>query len=329
MDFLTSTILSGIIYDIIKKGMKLSISNVFALYDVYKMDYSVCEEFIDKINAIDDKSDRIEYTNELLREENKYTTMFEQQLYPTNFAKRLDYVLTLMNDCGYWEEKINVEKLGEYLGFKSVNDLKQYYLKDIEPDYLFAENVAYKLGINAEWLKYGQGEPFASSLRRIYNAMDILEVDEFKDISEFVFVMDDGKYRRDIGVIIRFDKFKYSYYPRSFTFHADVGAGGASELFSVYKFLKELNRKGKMPSGVYRVSEQEHIDFFTGKVYPGSVKKYKQNGCNFLLDDFIDLYRSDEHKEQYKRMYGETFTDSQDIIKFKLKQKNEASENNG
>lgn len=31
MDFLTSTILSGIIYDILKKGMELSISNVFAL----------------------------------------------------------------------------------------------------------------------------------------------------------------------------------------------------------------------------------------------------------------------------------------------------------
>ncbi len=320
MDFLTSTILSGIIYDLIKEGMKLSINNVFVSYDVHKMDYNICEEFIEKINAIEDKNDKVEYANELLNEENKYTTLFEQQMYPTNFAKRLDYVLALMNNCGYLEEKINVERLGEYLGFKSVNDLKQYYLKDIAPDYVFIENLANKMGINVDWMKYGQGEPFASSLRRIYNATDILKREEFDDISEFIFVIDDGKYRRNLGIIIRIDKFKYSYYPRTFVFHADVGAGGASELFTVYKFLKELNRKNKMPSGVYKVSEEELINFFSGKIYPGSIKKYKQNECNFLLDDFIDLYRSEKHKEEYKSMYGETFIDCQDIIKNKLDQ---------
>lgn len=324
MDFLTSTILSGIIYDIIKKGMELSINNVFALYDVHKMDYNICEEFIDKINAIDNEKARMEYVKDVLKEENKYTTMFEQQLYLTNFAKRLDYVLALMNDCGYFEEKINVEKLGEYLGFKSVNDLKQYYIYNIEPDYTFIEDIANKLSIDKDWLTYGQGEPFTSSLRRIYDATDILEDEGFENISEFIFVMDDGKYRRNMGVIVRYETFKYSYYPRTFVFHADVGAGGASELFTVYNFLKELNRKNKMPSGVYILSERELIDYFTGKIYPGSIKKYKQNESNFLLDDFINLYRSDEHKEEYKRMYGETFIDSQDIIKAKLQQKKEA-----
>ncbi len=324
MDFLTSTILSGIIYDIIKKGMELSINNVFALYDVHKMDYNICKEFIDKINAIDNEKARMEYVKDVLKEENKYTTMFEQQLYLTNFAKRLDYVLALMNDCGYFEEKINVEKLGEYLGFKSVNDLKQYYIYNIEPDYTFIEDIANKLSIDKDWLKYGQGEPFTSSLRRIYDATDILKDEGFENISEFIFVMDDGKYRRNMGVIVRYETFKYSYYPRTFVFHADVGAGGASELFTVYNFLKELNRKNKMPSGVYKLSERELIDYFTGKIYPGSIKKYKQNESNFLLDDFINLYRSDEHKEEYKRMYGETFIDSQDIIKAKLQQKKEA-----
>jgi|GEM_PF-4699890 len=207
MDFLTSTILSGIIYDLIKEGMKLNINNVFASYDVHKMDYNICEEFIEKINAIEDKDDKVEYANELLNEENKYTTLFEQQMYPTNFSKRLDYVLALMNNCGYLEDKINVERLGEYLGFKSVNDLKQYYLNDIEPDYVFIENIANKMGINVDWMKYGQGEPFASSLRRIHNATDILKEEEFDNISEFIFVMDDGKYRRNLGIIIRIDKF--------------------------------------------------------------------------------------------------------------------------
>lgn len=320
MEFLTSTILSGIIYDLIKSGIKLSINNVFSLYDIHKMDYNTCEEFIGNINAINDKEHKVKYVSDLLNNENKYTTLFEQQLYPTNFAKRLDYILTFINDCGYWEQKINVEKLGDYLGFKSVNNLKQYYIKDVEPDYEFIENIANKLGINTEWLKYGQGEPFASSLRRIYNATDILKDNIVNDVSEFIFVIDDGDYRRDIGIIVRFDEFKYSYYPRTLVFHADVGASGASELFSVYKFLKELNELNKMPSGVYKVSEEESIDFFSGKIYPGMIKKYKQDGCNFLLDDFIDLYVNDSHKEEYKSMYGETFVNCQDLIKRKLNQ---------
>lgn len=83
MDFLTSTILSGIIYDLIKEGMKLSIKNVFASYDVHKMDYDICEEFIEKINEIENKNDKVKYADELLNEENKYTTLFEQQMYPT------------------------------------------------------------------------------------------------------------------------------------------------------------------------------------------------------------------------------------------------------
>jgi len=318
MDFLTSTILSGVIYDLIKEGIKLTIGNVFALYDSRRMDYSICEEFVENINEIGDRDHKIEYVSDLLNHENKYTTLFEHQMYPTNFAKRLDYVLTFMNDCGFWEQKINVERLGEYLGFCSVNELKQYYTRDLEPDYRFMEEVADKLGISREWLKYGQGEPFASSLRRIYSATDILKDEIFNNVSEFIFVMDDGEKRRDIGIIVRFDVFKYSYYPRTLVFHADVGCTGAAELFSVYRFLKELNRLGKMPSGIYKVTESESIDFFTGKKYPGMIKKYKFGGNNFLLDDFIDLYAGNNKKEEYISMYGETFVKCQDVVKEKL-----------
>ncbi|HDK7157789.1 TPA: hypothetical protein PTV43_002956 [Clostridium botulinum] len=317
MNFLTNTIISGTLYDLIKEGIKLSVRNVFKYDNSNKLDYTVCQEFIYKLNNIEGKNSKIEYSNKLLSEENKYTTMFEENMYMTNFAKRLDYVFTLMKDCSYCGESVNIEKLGEFLGFKSVNDLKQYYLSPKEPDYEFIKNVAEKLGVSVEWMKYGDGMPFKSSLNSIHNATEILNEKDFNNVKEYIFVINDDPHWRNIGIIRRLNHFKYDYYPRTLTFHAG-GGGGGSELFSVYRCLNELNDKGIMPSGVYKVTSEQFKQFFNGNVYPGTIKKYKQDGCEYLLDDFIDLYNTEETEKQYEDIYGEVFVKCQDIIKKKL-----------
>ena len=40
-----------------------------------------------------------------------------------------------------------------------------------------------------------------------------------------------------------------------------------------------------------------------------------------MLDDFIDLYRDDKKKEDYLIWYGQTFIDSQNLIKSCLNNK--------
>lgn len=54
---------------------------------------------------------------------------FEQELYNTEFAKRLDYIISLINQANTYGNKINLESLAESLAFPSVNELKCYYIK--------------------------------------------------------------------------------------------------------------------------------------------------------------------------------------------------------
>ncbi|WFD08770.1 hypothetical protein [Tepidibacter hydrothermalis] len=318
MDFFTSSIIGGVVYDLIKEGVKLSIKNVFGEFYSINLDGNICNEFIEEINSIEGVESKVAYSSNLLNEENRYTVMFEQDMHKTSFAKRLDYIITLMNDRSNFREKINVEKLGKILGFSSVNDLKKYYLFSEEPSYEFIENLAIKLGVNVEWMQFGLGDPFKSMLPSIYIADQILQQEDFMDVQEFIFVIDDEPCIRKLGVIRRFDKFKYDYYPHAFIFRADVGGTGESELFSVYVFLKKLNSMGKMPSGVYKVSDKQFSELFNGKVYPGSIEKYGQDGGTYLLDDFIDLYHSEEEKKKYLNWYGQGFVDCQERIKTKI-----------
>jgi hypothetical protein len=295
MDFITSSIISGIVYDLIKKGVQLTFKNVFGEFYYINLDKDICEEFIDKINNVETEERKVDYCNSLLKEENKYTIMFEENAYTTNFSKRLDYIINLINDSGYLGEKVNVEKLGKMLGFSSVNDLKKYYISTEEPSYEFIEDLAIKLGVNAEWLQYGQKEPFKSTLPYIHRADEILLQNDFNNIEEFIFVMDDGEDKRDLGIIIRFDKLRYSYYPSTFTFHAEGGS-----------------------DGIYVLNEKQFLELFKGKIYPGTVRKYGKQYCTCLLEDFICLWSSEECREKYLNWYGRVFVDSQEIIKYKL-----------
>ena len=320
MDFIVSSILSGILYDLIKSGTMLSYSNVFGKLNVSSFDYSIGNEFIDEINQVADQNKKIEYANRLLTNENKYTVMFESQLYTTNFAKRIDYVIYLMNeDRGINKNEFNLEIMGEYLGFSSVNDLKKYFLYSEEPGYGFIEEVADKLGLSSTWLKFGHGEPFESKLPSIDRAYGILNHESFDQTKELIFVISDVPYRRDIGIIRRIDKFKYDYYPSKLIFHGDVGGGGTSAIYSLYQFLRELRRRGVLPQGVYKLPEDYFNRLFRGAIYPGTIVGLRQGYVNYLLEDFIDLFTSEEKKDHYEKSYGTAFVDCQEIIKNGIK----------
>lgn len=316
MDFIVSSILSGIIYDLVKGGTLLSYSNIFGKFNTSNFDYSIGKKFIDEINQVTEQDKKIEYANKLLTNENRYTVMFESQLYTTNFAKRIDYVIYLMNEIhSINKNAFNLEIMGEYLGFSSVNDLKKYFLYAEEPRYSFIEEVADKLGLSSTWLKYGHGEPFESKLPSIDRAYGILDHESFDQTKELIFVISDSPYRRDIGIIRKTDKFKYDYYPSTIVFHGDVGGGGTSALYSLYQFLRELRRRGLLPQGVYKLPEDYFNSLFKGAIYPGSVEGLRRCYVSYLLEDFINLFTSEEKMEQYEKSYGKPFVDCQKIIK--------------
>ena len=244
--------------------------------------------------------------------------LHENKQVKSNFCKRLGSIIEMINMSNVESEHINLEIIGDMMGLESVNELNRYYYGVEEPPYEFIEKLCKVLGINEKWMKFGKETPYKNELKRYYRAEEMLE--EISSEKEILFFTIREIYRRELGVIVKKDTYIFQCYPRAFTFHADVGCGGAAELFSLYKFLKLLNYKGKMPSGVYCVSEDEFYKLLGGEIYPGLICKPNRDYFTFMLDDFIDLYANDEQKDNYIRFYDKTFVDSQSLIKGRIEQ---------
>lgn len=320
MDFFASAVLGGILYDLIKAGVtNLTTGKVFEKMYYSNIDDEKCQNFLDEINDKPDISSKIEYTNTILTTENKYTTFFERELYNTNFAKRLDYALTLINDTDGLSRKLNVESLGEILGLQSVNELKKYYITTEEPTYEFIEMVADKLGINPKWMKAGEGNIFKSELKRLHRGMELFQESDYDEIQEFIIAMLDVPYERYIVLVRRMNEVKYEYYPKALIFYRSGGGEGASQLYSVYEMLRKLDKEFKMPSGVYLLNETTYNNLLQGKIYPGSIKKERYEAG--LLDDFIRLKGFD--KQRFMNAYGKTFLDAQDCVLEEIKYRKE------
>ena len=315
MDFLTSTIISGIIYDLIKKGMELSYQGVFGGFwgNKMRLNYPIYGEFLDEINKKKTIMEKEETVNKLLKSEPMAST-FEKDLYNTEFAKRLDYIISLINQEKTFARKINLDFLAEWLGFQSVNELKCYYIENIEPDFKFIENIANKIGVNSTWLKTGiNATPFQSSIYGEDYAERILK-NEIE--GEYIFAIKDCQRRKEIIVMKRVNSIKYLVFQKPIVFHSDVGGTGMSQLCSTYRFLNELSRKdGMCLNNVHFVPEKVFEKLIEGTVYPGIVNNYSAKQKINILYDFIEINAMPTRREEYRMQYGDEFFESQEIVK--------------
>ena len=312
MDFLY-TILSSLVYDLIKTGAKLTYSAVFGNFYGNKMkrENGIYDEFIYKINEEKDEFNKQRTAASLLKTERIIAT-FEQELYNTNFAKRLDYIIYLINQNKSFDERINLEYIGEWLGFESVNELKEYYLDNKEPKYTFIENVAEKLGVNKEWLKHGTNlKPFRSVIQFKYEE-GLLQIDCGKKL---IFAIRKSESRSEILVIKEIDKLKYEVFPRPLVFHSQVGSEGRRQLYATYNFLKKVYIENQFCLNfVYFVPENVFNDLIEGKCYPGIVSEYSSDNKTWILFDFVESDRGESTK-YLSDLYGDEFVAAKNIIK--------------
>ena len=200
MDSITSIIISGLVYDLLKKGAELTFRQVFGGFygNRINQNINIYNDFLTEINNEKDLINKEKVIQEALSNKKQYINIFEHDLYNTNFAKRLDYIMFIINQSRKNKKKINLEYLGEFLGFDSVNELLKYYKYEEEPTYSFCKEVADKLGVDSEWLKNGEIDEniFTTSLPKINDAEKILENINRRDY-EFHFVMSNNKNGRE------------------------------------------------------------------------------------------------------------------------------------
>lgn len=321
MDFIVSSIIGGIVYDLVKEGYKLTLQNVFGnFYGIRKeQNIDIYNEFLRKINREEDALKKKEVIKEALTEKNQYAYIFERNLYNTNFAKRLDYIMYIINYTKKYEKSIDLEYLGEFLGYDSVNELMKYYKYEEEPTYQFCEEVANKLGVNVEWLKNGKIDEkiFKTGLPIIYEADELLEHRKSGEFT-FHFVINDDVDKREIIVIRKYNELKFEYYPCSFIFNSHVGAGGIRCLLSLYSFLCEIRKKGNEITNVHIVSKELFDNILGGKEYCGVIERYGATSLINILDDFLDICHEYPISENYGMWYGEDFLKTQEVILNKL-----------
>lgn len=318
MEFITSTIVSGIIYDLMKKGIELSYQRVFGNFWGNKMisHNTLYKEFLDEINQKKTIAEKEETIDELLNSE-PMVSVFENELYNTDFAKRLDYIITLINQEKTYNRKINIDFLAEWLGFSSVNELKCYYIGHTEPDFKFIEYVANKVGVNATWFKTGiNATPFQSIVRGEDYAERILK-NEIE--GQYVFAIKECRKRREILVMKKVNSIKYVVFPKPIVFHSEVGATGLSQLCSTYRFLVEISQQDETClNHVHFVPDDIFQKLTEGAVYPGIVNNYSAQQRINILYDFIDISVTLRSRMDYKAIYGEEFFETQELVKQRL-----------
>lgn len=278
-----------------------------------RLNASVYNEFLDEINQKKTLQEKEEIVNKRL---GSGTLAFERELYNIEFAKRLDYIILLINQANAYGNKINLEFLAESLAFPSVNELKCYYIKNKEPDFVFIEKLADKLGVNAKWLKTGiNATPFLSTIRREDREQQLLK-NEIE--GKYTFAIKDFTQRPEILLLKRVNDIKYVLFQKPFVFNSNVGSAGSEELYLLYRFLSKLFRRNELSlSDVYFVPEDIFNKMEEGTVYPGIMRNYSAGQRREVLYDFIDIEHSFWTMEECKAIYGEDFLKIQEIVKRK------------
>lgn len=317
MDSFVNIILSGTIYDLIKKGINLTFQSVFGEFYLDRVkDDSIYLEFLQEINKEKTSVKMKETAFNLLESKNKYTDVFNSELYKTKFSKRMDFLIYKMNSAG---KKINLEKLAEFLKFESANELLYYYKHDSEPTFKFCEDVAYKLGVDEEWMKHGEIDDviYKTCLPRIHEADKITKNIDLKEC-ELHFIIRDVP-QKDIVVVCKYNEYKYEYFPCVFGFNSQVGATGSRELLCLYYFIKELDLNDLY--NIHIVPNDIVDQILSGKEYCGIIEQYGAKEFIYILDDFLDIYHKALNADKYGDWYGDDFLKVQQIVSIQIKNK--------
>ncbi|HFL2484322.1 TPA: hypothetical protein ACG3H9_002370 [Clostridioides difficile] len=315
MDFFINTIISGAIYDLIKKGAIITGQIIKNNLNVQLLDDTIYDEIANRINLLSyNEKNNLEKLNNAISNNKEFSEFLNKNIiYKTEFAKRLDYIVSLLNQ-GNSYVNVNLELLGEFLGFESVNELKCYYNKCEYPTYKFIDTLAENLGINKSWLKNGNGKIFKQRLEITFMNDNYFDIIKEKNPQDIIIALLNKNNEAKLGLILRINNFKYEY-SNYLNIVCNPGETGKNQIFSIYKLIKDL-KFYKMPT-IYELSEIDFDSIFSGELYPGIVTVKGKNEL-WWVDDFLDINYHQNSKINYQNNYGEYFIHCQNIVKKKL-----------
>lgn len=282
MDYITDTILSGMMYDVIKTGFTNTVSNVRKNINTNLKDYTILEEKINIINSKQTTTEKNEYVKSL-KNDSKYISVLKEA-YPTTFSSQIDYILFLMNNkYANNDIKFTLASICEFLNFNSVNELKKFYHQNEEPEFSFIESIAEQLGVNPIWLKSNINSPY---VRQCSFYPDEMLYFDLSDIKEVYFLTTDIK-NDFVTVVLKYNDYKYTYTSYQYPLNHSVGATGANDKKALKKFIDKIDDMNKY-GGFYSLPEDIYNKLLCGKEYPGV----------FLYYDHLNTHKVEELLEK-------------------------------
>lgn len=269
-------------YDLIKKGIALSVSEVCKNINTIFNDYNIIEEKINIINSKQTTIEKNEYVKSLENDSKYILTL--KKAYPTVFSSQIDYILFLMNNkYANNDIKFTLASICEFLNFSSVNELKKFYHQNEEPEFSFIESIAERLGVNPIWLKSNINFPYVRQCS--FNPEEMLYFD-LSDIKEAYFLTTDIK-NDFVTVVLKYNDYKYTYTSYQYPLNHSVGATGANDKKALKKFIDKIDTMNKY-GGFYSLPEDIYNKLLCGKEYPGV----------FLYYNHMNTYKVEELLEK-------------------------------
>ena len=306
-------VLSNFITDFIKKCIKNNISSE-----------KIAESFrtinINELNIY--IANYVDIYSKDANEQNKAIQKIFDKDYKTNFARRLDVVIDLMNyNRNENATRVNLASLSNHLGYDSENALKKYYIYEIEPKYEEINRIANGLGVNYKWLsgELTNDEPFRNTnfYSEPLNGFRIRAQKFYNDYpynkAEYFFAMKDLYNIPEIILVRKIDEFKYESCEEPCLLYDSTGNSGRYDLAATYRLLRKMKIDKKCDSDTVCFLDYKMFDNLKyGEIYPGSIKKYWKSEYNHLIDDFLEL--TDENINYCEKKYGNKIAGAMKIL---------------
>jgi hypothetical protein len=297
------------IFDLPRRGQKAGRKPVNGIDSKAKIAVTIDSDIDDLLNKEPNKSWLI---NDLLRNHYKMPDV----------ARRLKYSLELINKGKF--NPLSIAKVASMLGLTKSEILDDYFNGVDEPDFDFLDTYADKFGIFRDWLKFGDGKPFATSEQcHLYASGYLQRIDEIAP-EQILFIRADNE-EGSTGILLKISDFKFVYMYKTWNLSGKVGGTGQNQIYDFYKLIKLLTSGGR--SIVDSDGEEKYIKqhwcggriisgenfnkLFCGEIFPGEVV---ENHENHWWDDFTDITNTSTRSKNYQYEYGKAFVEAQKIV---------------
>lgn len=241
----------------------------------------------------------------------------ETRSYIEEVAERLNVSIEHLNTR---EGIITFSLICDFLNWKSVSEIEDYFLGKKEPSLIFLEGYSNFFGIELDWLRHGKGNIFMKLNQPNLSILGCLKYIVELNPEQIYFVRskcNDGY----SGIILKMSNYKYLILPKNYKISSNVGEGGSREIEEFFDLIKSLSlRFGGYKLNGLIISEDMFSDLFSGKLYFGKLIKTKSQ-INYWWDDFLDYEHKMPISINYERFYGVEFIKAQQIVKWRKEKK--------